>query len=107
MKKRITHSLVPYGHKAAMNNKNSPVRYRHANAWRIGVADVSEAGFIPAQRGVWGEAPISTLIVVLRTLKQQLRYGAVRPLFGRTDTRFLTRVIWACPWVVGVARVRF
>jgi len=49
--------IVPYGHKAAVNNKNSPVRYRHANAWRIGVADVSEAGFIPAKRGVWGVAP--------------------------------------------------
>ena len=50
--------FAPYGHKAAINNKNSHVRCRHANAGRIGVADVSEAGFIPAKRGVWGEAPI-------------------------------------------------
>jgi len=49
--------VVPYGHRAAINNKNSPERYRHANAWRIGVADVSVAGFIPAERGVWGGAP--------------------------------------------------
>ena len=56
--KNIKLKLVPYGHKAAINNKNSSVRYRHANAWRIGVADVSEAGFIPAQRWGMGRSPI-------------------------------------------------
>ena len=50
--------IVPYGYKAAVNNKNSSVRYRHANAGRIGVADVSEAGFIPAQRWGMGRSPI-------------------------------------------------
>ena len=49
--------IVPYGHKAEISNKNSSVRYRHANAGRIGVADVSEAGFIPAERWGLGRSP--------------------------------------------------
>ena len=39
---------------------------------------------------------ISNLFVVLRTLKQQISYGGVRPFFGRTHTRS----------VVGVAHIR-